>query len=135
MITAFSGALAVALGAFGAHALKEVLPEGQLQTFETANRYHFYHSFLLLIIYALRWIIWTNGYRGADKKLKSAQSAVGYGVILFCGSLYLLATRGLIGLESWGWLGAITPLGGAAFIAGWIMLGLALRDINSVLKD
>ena len=133
-IVAFSGAVAVGLGAFGAHALKEVLPEGQLQTFETANRYHFYHSLALFMIIGLRWLAHREGMDTIFRKLGIAQTAFGWGLILFCASLYLLATRGLIGLDSWGWLGAITPLGGVAFILGWVMTGAAFWGLSSSLK-
>jgi len=109
-----SGALAVAIGAFGAHGLKDKLTPELLQTFETGVRYHMYHAFALLAVaYAFsRWQA-TTGLSSAAGWLFVA------GTVLFSGSLYLLALTGVK------WLGAITPLGGLAFIAGWVCLALA----------
>ncbi len=104
------GALAVALGAFGAHALKSMLEaSNRLETYETAVKYHFYHALaliltgLLLHFYEHKLVGWA-GY------------AFIAGIVLFSGSLYLLCFTGITKL------GAITPLGGLAFIAAWIML-------------
>ena len=97
--------LAVALGAFGAHALRDRLGADLLSTFETGVRYHFYHALgLFAVAYAsARW--------------PASATAAGWlfiaGIVLFSGSLYLLALTGVR------WLGAITPLGGLAFLAGW----------------
>jgi len=113
-----SGALAVMLGAFGAHALKAKLDAAQLQTFETGVRYQFYHTFAILLVAMLM-----------DRNQSSLLNYSGYsfitGIVLFSGSLYLLATKSVLGIESWGWLGPVTPLGGLAFISGWLMLLLA----------
>lgn len=108
-----SGALAallgVLLGAFGTHALRDRLPPDLLATFETGVRYHFYHAFALLAAaYAAQ--RWPEGAAVAAGALFMA------GIVLFSGSLYLLALTGVR------WLGAITPLGGLAFIAGWAAL-------------
>ena len=109
-LAAVLGGLAVALGAFGAHALRASLPENLLSTFETGVRYHFYHALALIgVVVALN--KWPQS---------SLPTAAGWlflaGIILFSGSLYLLALTGVR------WLGAITPLGGVAFIAGWVCL-------------
>jgi uncharacterized membrane protein YgdD (TMEM256/DUF423 family) len=109
---AFSGALCVVFGAFGAHALKESLAPEQLQVFETGVRYQFYHTFAILACGLLAGHFNT----GVAGKLFMA------GIIGFSGSLYLLSTRTLTGLESWTWLGPVTPLGGLCFILGWIFL-------------
>ena len=113
-----SGGLAVILGAFGAHALKTRLAEAALQTFETGVRYQMYHAFAILVA------VWL-----ADRLHSGLPLAAGWlflgGVMLFSGSLYLLATRTLLGLESWTWLGPVTPLGGLCFISGWIVLAVA----------
>jgi uncharacterized membrane protein YgdD (TMEM256/DUF423 family) len=101
--------LAVALGAFGAHALRDRLAPDLLAAYETGVRYHFYHALgLFAVAYAsARW-------PGA------ATMAAGWlligGILLFSGSLYLLALTGVR------WLGAITPLGGLALLAGWAAL-------------
>ena len=110
---ALSGAMAVALGAFGAHGLKTRLPADLLATFETGVRYQMYHALALL---AVAWAVtrWSGS---------SLPAAAGWlfvaGTVLFSFSLYLLALTGQR------WLGAITPLGGVAFVAGWVCLALA----------
>lgn len=109
--------LAVAFGAFGAHALEGRVEASLIAVYETGARYHFYHALALIAVSvaASRW-------PGA-----SLTSVAGWcfiaGIILFSGSLYTLALTGIRQL------GAITPLGGVAFIAGWICLTLvALRS-------
>ncbi len=112
------GAVSVMLGAFAAHSLKQILAPDILQVFETAVRYQFYHVFALLatgILYA--------AYPG--KLMKWAGYLFIAGIILFSGSLYLLCYVKHAALPL-NWLGAITPFGGAAFIAGWIMLFVAI---------
>jgi len=109
----FAG-LAVIFGAFGAHALKAILPADQLAVFETGVHYQFYHSFALLI---------TGIVFGSFpfKHIKLASSFFITGIILFSGSLYtmtLLSTSG----TSLGPIGIVTPIGGLFFIAGWILL-------------
>lgn len=113
LLGSISAGLAVALGAFGAHGLKARLTPDLLQTFETGVRYHLYHALALLAVaFALsRWS--STGLPAAAGWLFLA------GTVLFSGSLYLLAVTGAK------WLGAITPLGGVAFIAGWVCLALA----------
>ena len=114
---ALTGALSVMLGAFTAHGLKKILSLDILQIFETAVRYQFYHSFALLAVGILY-----KEFRG--KLMEWAGRFFIAGMILFSGSLYLLSyvKHNEISLN---WLGAITPFGGAAFIAGWVFLFLA----------
>jgi uncharacterized membrane protein YgdD (TMEM256/DUF423 family) len=114
-VGALSGALAVAIGAFGAHALRERLSPEDLATFETGVRYHFYHVAGLLAVAAAagRWPGRAAGLARMAGWLFVA------GTALFSGSLYLLALSGVR------WLGAIAPLGGVAFIAGWLSLAWA----------
>jgi len=104
--------LAVAFGAFGAHGLRGRLTPEMLAIFETGIRYHVYHA---LGIFAVAWI--------ADKNPTSLANAAGWafvvGIVVFSGSLYVLSVSGIR------WLGAITPLGGTAFLVGWILLFLA----------
>lgn len=109
----FAG-VAVALGAFGAHGLRDKLAVDMLQTFETGVRYEMYHAIALFAVaFALsRWQA-TTGLSTAAGWLFVA------GIVLFSGSLYILAITGVR------WLGAITPLGGVAFLAGWVCLVLA----------
>ena len=115
----WSGALAVLLGAFGAHALAGQLPPERLSVFDTASRYHFVHTLALGLVALL-----------PDTRTRRwAARGFGWGLIVFCGSLYVLATRGLLGLEGASWLGAVTPLGGLAFVAGWVALALSARRL------
>jgi uncharacterized membrane protein YgdD (TMEM256/DUF423 family) len=112
------GALAVALGALGAHALKGKLNEGlitpdQFSGFETGVRYHMYHVFALLLVVLLR-------HRFPGKALKYAYIFFVIGIILFSGSLYLLCTRQLTGADWLTVLGPVTPIGGLLLIAGWL---------------
>ena len=119
IIAALLGALSVMLGAFGAHALKNKLPADALEIFETSVRYQFYHVFALLAAGMLtqyfpgNFITWSG-------RLFIA------GIILFCGSLYLLTYFKGIGNNQMNWLGAITPVGGLCFIAGWILLAITI---------
>jgi len=112
MIAAAFLALAVAFGAFGAHALKEQLSAEMLQTWKTAVDYHFYHALGLLLIGVLSFYM-------PSSMLKWSAILLVAGVVLFSGSLYAMALSGIR------WLGAITPIGGLSFIAGWIVLLLA----------
>ena len=113
-LAAILGALAVGIGAFGAHGLKEVLSEtGRVDTFETGVKYHFYHSLSILLIGILALI------KPNWKQLSTAAILMAVGILIFSGSLYLLSLSGIT------WLGAITPLGGVAFIAGWVLVFLA----------
>ena len=108
-------ALTVAMGAFAAHGLKNYVSDKALATFETAVRYQFYHVFALMIA----GILYKDFYFAA---IKVAGWLFITGIILFSGSLYLLAiVQGTVE-PGYNWLGAITPFGGLAFIAGWIFL-------------
>ncbi len=108
-----SAGLAVALGAFGAHALKARLTADRLVTFETGVRYQMYHALALLAV-AL-----TAAHLSMTSLLDLAGWLFVAGTLLFSGSLYLLCVTGKR------WLGTITPFGGVAFIAGWVCLALA----------
>lgn len=117
-IAALTGTLSVILGAFAAHGLKQILSPDNLQIFETAVRYQFYHVFALLAVGIL--------YKEFPGKLmKWAGMFFITGMILFSGSLYLLCYVKHSAL-SLNWLGAITPFGGAAFITGWVFIFLAI---------
>lgn len=119
LTAAYIGALSVALGAFGAHTLKDQLPQPMLHTFETAVRYQFYHVFALLA---------TGMLYGAypNKMLILAGRLFINGIILFSGSLYLLIFFSLHTVNNFHWIGAITPLGGILLIAGWICLAIGI---------
>jgi uncharacterized membrane protein YgdD (TMEM256/DUF423 family) len=105
-----SGGVSVALGAFGAHILKGRLGADMLANFETGVRYQMYHALALLAV------AWAIG-RWPDSGLPVASGWLFVaGTLLFSGSLYVLSLTGVR------WLGAITPLGGVAFVAGWLCL-------------
>lgn len=113
-IAAVLGAIAVAAGAFGSHALRAQLSDRALEIFETGARYQMYHALALLAV----------GILLGQAKLPSATLTIaGYafiaGVLLFSGSLYALSISGMK------WLGAIAPLGGACFMLGWVCLAIA----------
>ena len=113
LIASFSGFLAVALGAFGAHALKHILLENnRTDTFELAVRYHFYHTFALLVIALLM-------DRFNSKWLPISALCILTGMILFSGSLYLLALANSTSFA------IITPFGGVFLLAGWGSLFLS----------
>ncbi len=105
--------LAVAIGAFGAHGLKSHLSSEMMQIYKTGVEYHFYHALGLLLVGILSMSM-PSGY------IKWSAIFLSVGIILFSGSLYALATTGIKGL------GAITPIGGLSFIAGWILLLIAV---------
>jgi uncharacterized membrane protein YgdD (TMEM256/DUF423 family) len=110
---AVSAALAVALGAFAAHGLRGRVSPDMVTVFETGARYHMYHALALIAV------AWATT-RGAGGGATVAGWLFVAGTILFSGSLYVLALTGQR------WLGAITPLGGAAFILGWLALAVAV---------
>ncbi|MBC5840860.1 DUF423 domain-containing protein [Flavobacterium sp. F-380] len=107
------GAIAIILGAFGAHALKKVLSPEQLITFETGVRYQMYHALFLLFISAHTIL--------SDKLKKVILTLVQVGVLFFSGSIYLLATNDLTPFD-FKTIGFITPIGGALLIAAWGVL-------------
>lgn len=111
-------ALAVGFGAFGAHIVVDILTQSRFDVYQTAVAYHFYHAIGILIIGVLsatsakesKWLMWA-GYLLAS------------GIIIFCGSLYTLT------LTDTAWLGAITPIGGLAFILGWICVAVGSTEL------
>jgi uncharacterized membrane protein YgdD (TMEM256/DUF423 family) len=110
ILGALLGFLSVALGAFGAHALKDALiQQGRLATYETAVQYQMYHALALVLVGILGWV-------RPDMSLGGVSTAFLLGIVIFSGSLFLLCATGLK------WMGAITPLGGLAFRSGWLML-------------
>ncbi|OOG40943.1 hypothetical protein B0E51_09655 [Rhodanobacter sp. C05] len=106
-----AGASAVLLGAFGAHALRDVLDAPHSELWHTAVDYHVWHALALALAVGL----------GRGRSGRVAAAAFALGIVLFSGSLYALA------LGAPRWTGIITPFGGMAFISGWIALGLSLR--------
>ena len=116
-IAALNGFLAVAAGAFAAHALQSRLNAHALQVFETGARYQVYHALAIgLAAFAMR--------EAAGKPAQIAAALFLAGIVLFSGSLYLLALTGVRGL------GAVTPFGGVTFLLGWIALGWAVLRLS-----
>jgi uncharacterized membrane protein YgdD (TMEM256/DUF423 family) len=109
-------ALAVMLGAFGAHGLKTKLTPEMLVTFETGVRYHFYHALGLFAVALIAALL------PDSVPLRWAGYLMVAGIVLFSGSLYALSLTGVRGL------GIITPFGGLAFIAAWLLLALAIAS-------
>lgn len=116
------GAIAVSLGALGAHFLKSKLASGlitpeQLNGFDTGVKYQMYHVLAMLAL-----VILSKQY--PNKFLNWAYACFFLGVIMFSGSLYFLTTRHLLGADWLTILGPITPIGGLFFVAGWVLLAL-----------
>jgi len=114
-VAALFGALSVALGAFAAHKLKEMLTPDAVAIFETGVRYQFYHVFALFVVAIL-----SEKYRG--KWMRWSGNCFITGIILFSGSLYLLAALRAGGISGYNALGILTPIGGVFLIAGWLLL-------------
>lgn len=124
-LAAILGAVSVAFGAFGAHALKKMVSEVTVNIFETGVRYQFYHVFALALVgllyrdFSNKWMLW-------------AGNLFVVGMLLFCGSLYLLTYFKAVGKTNFNWVGAITPLGGLAFIAGWVCVSIGLYKSTAI---
>lgn len=107
---AIFGMVAIILGAFGAHALKKILSVEQLYTFETGVRYQMYHALFLIVIGTIKEV--------SQKAKKTIYYLVFFGVILFSGSIYLLATNGTTPFD-FKVIGFVTPIGGTLLILAW----------------
>ncbi|MFZ9662159.1 MAG: DUF423 domain-containing protein [Chitinophagaceae bacterium] len=118
-IAAIFGGLGVIVGAFGAHFLKKYISPDLMTSYHTGVNYQFFHVFALIVVgllykrYPNKWIIWSGRFFIA-------------GIILFSGSLYIIPIAKTINEEGIDYLGAITPLGGLSFIAGWTSLALGV---------
>jgi uncharacterized membrane protein YgdD (TMEM256/DUF423 family) len=117
LFAAINGLAAVGFGAFGAHGLKNSISASLLSAFETAVQYHFYHTLALLGVAVLMLQF------GQKTSLQISAGLFAVGILLFSGSLYAMALGGP------SWLGPITPIGGLAFLAGWIALLVAAVKI------
>lgn len=118
-IGAILGALAVVVGAFGAHGLESLMSDEMAKVFETGVKYHFYHALAILAVAAGSSALWRS------RLCLWACRAWAFGILVFSGTLYALA------LTEIGWLGAITPIGGVALIAGWVLLALAAGALRN----
>lgn len=117
-VGSFNAALAIALGAFAAHGLEKHLDERSIQVFNTAADFHFWHALGIILVGVIA---------KASPKINYSSIAIlmNLGIILFCGSLYVLSTTGIK------WLGMITPFGGTAFIIAWTWLAWkSLRHLD-----
>ena len=124
ILASILGALSVLIGAFGAHALRQMVPAESVATFETGVRYQFYHVFALLAVAIL-----FQSFPG--KWLTAFGWMFILGILLFSGSLYLLTAlkaTNTVGLKG---IGIITPIGGLFFIAGWICLLIGILSASS----
>jgi uncharacterized membrane protein YgdD (TMEM256/DUF423 family) len=119
VLGSINAALAVVFGAFGAHALKARISAQMLEVYHTSAQYHFYHAIGMVLVGIVATQIQNTGALRLSGFLMLA------GIVLFCGSLYLLAITGIT------WLGAVTPLGGLAFIAAWVALAFSVLRGNA----
>ncbi len=115
LFISFSGFMAVALGAFGAHGLADKLNDYQLTIWNKAVSYQFYHTLAAAMVLLL-----PSGKPAAG--IKRIAIFFLLGILLFSGSLYLLACKDLLNWTSAAWLGPLTPLGGIFFLSGWVNL-------------
>jgi len=109
------GGLAVILGAFGAHALKEVLTPEQLISFETGVRYQMYHALVLMFLFIITLKI-------NHIFFNRAAQFIFWGVILFSGSIYLLTLKNMLDVEALKYVAPLTPIGGSLIIVGWMFI-------------
>jgi len=117
LTASFFGAVAVILGAFGAHGLKNLIPADALTIWAKGVEYQFYHTFALLFLSTFA--------RFRTKLVDIAYYCFTIGIILFSGSLYLLATREILHLNFVNFIGPVTPVGGLLLVAGWAFLFFA----------
>lgn len=117
LTASFFGALAVLLGAFGAHGLKSMVDASALEIWQKGVDYQFYHTLALLYLSTFA--------RYRNKLINIAYFCFTFGIVMFSGSLYLLATRSILKLDFVNFIGPITPIGGLLFILGWMMLFFA----------
>lgn len=128
-IAAASGAVAVTLGAFGAHGLETLAENGKIETdrlstWDTAVHYHFYHT-LALCFLAVVFPYLRKNYADYSKAAFIA------GICIFSGSLYILTLSPVLFKQELSWLGAIPPLGGLTFIAGWVLLFFSVKTSST----
>jgi uncharacterized membrane protein YgdD (TMEM256/DUF423 family) len=123
LTAAFFGVTAIVLGAFGAHALKKVLTETQLNSFEVGVRYQMYHALFLLLIANFTFL--------SVKEKSVIMYLVILGVLLFSGSIFLLATSSITKLKT-NFIGPLTPIGGLFLIASWMYLfySIVVKNTN-----
>jgi uncharacterized membrane protein YgdD (TMEM256/DUF423 family) len=125
---AFLAGITIAMGALGAHALKDLLNAAQLQTYETAVRYQMYHVFALLLIGILQ-----NQY--PQLTLSICKKLVLVGMLLFGGSIYLILLLTHLAIAIPFWIYLITPLGGLCYISSWLLLAAKLYQVSQKVEN
>lgn len=124
IISIISGALAVIIGAFGAHTIKALIPADSLTSYKTGVSYQFSHTFasIITLLLFLKFQV---------KQFRWASVCFLIGILLFSGSIYLLTTDNITGIGMKSILGPMTPIGGLFFIIGWLMLLMATIKLKS----
>ncbi len=117
VIASVFGTLAVILGAFGAHGLKKLVSADELDTWNTAVQYQFYHTLAMLFLATFS--------RFKNRAINAASWFFTSGILLFSGSLYLISAKEILNITNLSFLGPLTPVGGLCFILGWISLLIA----------
>lgn len=117
-LAAINGFIVVMLGAFGAHLLEQKITADLLDTFQTGIRYHMFHVPALLAVALVATL------KPEPGLLKTSLWAFAIGILLFSGSLYVLALTGMT------WLGMVTPVGGVAFLLGWVLLFVEVKSFG-----
>lgn len=121
LVAAILGALAVILGAFGAHSLSAILPAKNMETYQLGVTYQYYHVLAMLGVG-----IWQKIASKPVPMLRWASLSFFVGILLFSGSLYLLALRDVLEIDDFkAFYGPLTPIGGLFFIAGWVLMAIA----------
>jgi uncharacterized membrane protein YgdD (TMEM256/DUF423 family) len=118
---AIHGFLAVAFGAFGAHALESILDDYSAGIWDTAVQYQMFHAAALILV----GILSSKSLLGESKQLNVATNCFNFGILFFTGSLFILAITGIK------WLGAVTPIGGVLFLIGWAMIIVSAKKANT----
>ena len=124
LLTAISGALAVIVGAFGAHSLADKISASSLTSYKTGVSYQFYHSLASMLSLILL-------YQFKSVQFRWASICFLIGILFFSGSIYLLTTNAITGIGLRGILGPMTPIGGLFFIAGWILILVGVIKVKS----
>ncbi len=125
---AFLAGITIAMGALGAHALKDILNAAQLQTYETAVRYQMYHVFALLLIG-----IFQNQY--PQLALSICKKLVLIGMLLFGGSIYLILLLSHLSIAFPFWIYLITPMGGLSYISSWLLFAAKLYQVSQKVEN
>ena len=128
VLGALLAGITIAMGALGAHALKDILNVAQLQTYETAVRYQMYHVFALLLLGILQ-----NQY--PQLTLSICKKLVLVGMVLFGGSIYLVLFLTHVAVPIPFWIYLITPLGGLCYISSWLLLAAKLYQISQKVEN